>query len=295
MQRRKALKILGGAGMASLIPLKLFGEMRNVVNNPICVKAWKGLSKFTAQRYQFRYVEPVKNLPKVFIYGDSISIGYTEYVRNSLEGVASVVRIHENGGASDSFITKMEKLRKAMFQPYLKEGWNFEWDLIHFNVGLHDLKYVVGSKLDKVNGKQVSSLKQYKDNLEKIVDYLKSTYPKAKLIFATTTTVPEGEPGRIAGDEIRYNEVAVKVMKKHKIDINDLYTFSKPIIQRHAEGKGNVHYLPEGSRLQGIEVARIIAKELGVKPLACPSVDEVANEMKAYQIKSGYKQKAVMH
>jgi hypothetical protein len=35
-----------------------------------------------------------------------------------------------------------------MFHPYYDEGWDFEWDLIHFNVGLHNLKYIVDGKLD---------------------------------------------------------------------------------------------------------------------------------------------------
>jgi len=67
------------------------------------------MSKFTAKRYQFRYIEPVKDLSKVFIYGDSISIGYTEYARASLEDLACVYRLHVNGGSSNDFIAKMER------------------------------------------------------------------------------------------------------------------------------------------------------------------------------------------
>lgn len=297
MERRKALKLVGLAGTAALFPqMYLKAAMPAAENNPIWENAWKNLGKFNAQRYQFRYVEPVKKLPKVFIYGDSISIGYTEYVRQSLLGKACVYRLHENGGASKDFISKMETFRKGMFQPFLEGGWDFEWDIIHFNVGLHDLKYLFNGKLNKVKGEQNVTLKEYKENIAKIIDYLQSTYPKAKLIFATTTPVPEGEPGRIKGDEVKYNNMALSELKKHSnIIINDLYTFSQAIIEKYAEGPGNVHYTPTGQRLQGIEVARVIAKELDVIPNPCPSVESILLEFKQYEKKTGNKQTVIIH
>ena len=174
-----------------------------------------------------------------------------------------------------------------MFKPELEQGWDFEWDVIHFNVGLHDLKYVHNRKLDKVNGTQVSSLIDYEQNLRSIVEYLKSSYPKAKLIFATTTPVPEDEPGRMAGDAKRYNKVAINVMKDYKdIRINDLFRFSKPVIKEHATGPGNVHYAAEGSRLQGIEVASVIGKTVGVKPNECPSVEIITERFRQYESSS---------
>ena len=171
-----------------------------------------------------------------------------------------------------------------MFQPDLKQGWDFDWDVIHFNVGLHDLKYVVNGKLNKEEGKQVSSLETYEDNLRSIIGYLKSRYPQAKLIFCSTTPVPEGERGRIAGDAVRYNEVAYNVLKDYPdIRINDLYTFSIPVQERYAANLGDVHYKPEGSRLQGIEVARVIAEALDVEPGECPSVEVITDRFKRYE------------
>lgn len=276
---------MGLFGLASCAPNKLLSQ---VVNNTcdICKKAWESLGKFTRTRYQFRYIVPVKNLPKVLIYGDSISIGYTEYVRASLENKACVYRLHTNGQSSNHFITRMETLRKKMFQPYLKNGWNFEWDVIHFNVGLHDLKYLAGKKLDKENGKQVSTLKLYEENLHKIINYLKTNYPKAKLIFATTTPVPEGADGRFAGDAVKYNKVALKVMKQYtKVIVNDLFTFSIPILKEYGVKKGDVHYKPEGSRLQGIEVSKKIADAIGITPIECPSTDIINAQFKLYESK----------
>jgi len=286
MKRRASVKLLGLFGVYILTGFKTV-EVIATNTCEICKKAWESLGKFPRIRYQFRYIEPVAKLPKVFIYGDSISIGYTEYVRASLEGKASVYRLHENGASSNEFIQKMEKFRKTMFQPYLKGGWNFKWDVIHFNVGLHDLKYIVNRKLDKENGKQVTSLELYEGNLNNIINYLKTNYPKTKLIFAMTTLVPDGEPGRVKGDAIRYNKVALKVLRKHQdIIVNDLHSFSIPVWKAHGRGYGDVHYKEEGSRLLGIEVAKIIANKLKIKPVECPSAEVIKNKFKMYESSS---------
>ena len=175
ISRRKMLSIFGTLGLGLFLPSGLISQTI-VEGCDACKKAWESLGKFTARRYQFRYIEPIMDLPKVFIYGDSISIGYTEYVRASLEGIACVYRLHVNGGSSKDFITKMEILRSTMFKPGLKQGWDFEWDAILFNVGLHDLKYVLNGKLDKENGTQVTSPHTYENNLRSIIEYLKKTY-----------------------------------------------------------------------------------------------------------------------
>ncbi len=286
ISRRNILKTLGVFGIGSFFPVKLTSQSPETRCN-VCKKAWKDLSKFNATRYQFRYVEPIPDLPKVFIYGDSISIGYTEYVRASLDGKACVYRLHENGGSSNDFIQKMETLRKAMFQPNLENGWDFDWDIIHFNVGLHDLKYVVNGKMNKEEGKQVSSLETYEANLRSVIQYLQDNYPNAKLVFATTTPVPEGEPGRIAGDAKRYNKVAFEVMKDHKeIIINDLYTFALPVLEKHARKPGNVHYTEEGSRLLGTEVVEVIGDAINTEPNECPSVETISNRFREYEGKT---------
>lgn len=283
MRRRQYLKLFSTFGFASLFACKNLKMLPNNYCNT-CKEAWEGLSGFNKKRYQFRFIEPTPQLPKVFLYGDSISIGYTEYVRASLEGKADVMRLHLNGGSSDAFIDRMEAFRKAMFQPSLKDGWSFTWDIIHFNVGLHDLKYIYDGKLNKEMGEQVSSLETYKENLVSIISYLKKTYPKTKLIFATTTPVPEGEKGRVKGDAKRYNEVALELLKGHKdIIVNDLYTYSKPVLETHGVDYGNVHFKAEGSRLLGIEVAKVIAKTINEKPNTCPSSEVITAKFEAYE------------
>jgi hypothetical protein len=262
MNRRKFVKYLGATGVAitasSCGSLNLFGSK---YDEEIARKAWKNLAN---KEKAFAYVDPDKNLPNVFIYGDSISIGYTTTVREELEGKANVFRIQKNGGSSDTFIPKMEKLKTTMFQPYLKGGWDFDWDVIHFNVGLHDLKYLKDGKLNIESGRQVSSIDVYKANLDNICKYLMKEYPKAKLIFATTTAVPEeGADGRIAGDSVIYNKAALEVLANYpSIQINDLYAFTKPNKKAWYIKPHNVHYNNLGKTAQGKHVAKLIAENL---------------------------------
>ncbi len=212
-----------------------------------------------SKRPEFVFVENNEQLPNVLIYGDSISIHYTETVRDKLASKANIYRLHRNGGDSASFIRNMEKMHSTMQNPSLDDTWTFNWDVIHFNVGLHDLKYLHNRKLDKVNGKQVNSIEQYENNLRNIVSYLKEIAPTAKLIFATTTPIPAGALGRVVGDAAKYNLVALKVMKDFpEVIINDLYYFTKPNHSLWWTKVGNVHYNKTGSKAQGNEVAGMI-------------------------------------
>lgn len=226
--------------------------------------AWNELLRENFRgRPAFSFVENDPALPNVLIYGDSISIGYTQVVRDKLAGTANVYRIHLNGGDSGSAIRKLEDLHKAMRSPELKDPWTFEWDVIHFNVGLHDLKYIHQGKLDKVNGKQVSSKARYAENLESLIRYLQDLAPEAKLVFATTTPVPEGEPGRHAGDAANYNQVASGVLQAFPdVVINDLHFLIKHHPNEGWTKPANVHYTQDGSTALGKQVAEVIREHL---------------------------------
>lgn len=245
-----------------LLPLS-FIAFGSAVLGESAEDAWYGIAlrkKADDKNGAFHFVENKASLPNVLIYGDSISIAYTPVVRELLDGKANVYRLHVNGGDSSSFVSKMETLHSTMRNPKLDGHWTHQWDVIQVNVGLHDLKYVVNrSKLDKENGKQVSSLDEYESNLKGIVSYLSHHHTKAKLVFALTTPVPDGEPGRHAGDAARFNKVALKVLEDHpEIVVNDLYSFTKPHHSKWWTRPGNVHLNPEGIRAQGEEVARVL-------------------------------------
>ncbi len=266
MERKKFIKTLAmGALSIGMAPAVFASAGNKKCDEEICRKTWEKLcGKLGASRNDaFKYVHPVKRIPNVLLYGDSISIAYTQVVRENLTSKASVFRLHKNGGSSQNFIPNMNEMQKTMFQPYLEGGWNFKWDLIHFNVGLHDLKYLKDNKLEKENGKQVSSIAEYKVNMKEICEYLKKNHPKAKLVFATTTPVPANADGRYEGDSIKYNKAALEVLANYpEIAINDLYSFTFPHLEAWALAPGNVHYNELGYTQQGKEVARVIAENL---------------------------------
>ena len=101
---------------------------------------------------------------------------------------------------------------------------------------------------------------QYEKNLEELVVRLKRT--GAKLIFATTTPVPDGASGRVAGDEVKYNKAAVRIMAKYGIQVDDLCALALSELERIQKPR-NVHFIePQGNEVLAKQVAEYISKAL---------------------------------
>ena len=199
-------------------------------------------------------VEGGKDLPKVLIIGDSISIGYTPFVKRMLEKEATVA--HNKGNAQHTG-TGLKNI----------DDWlgDTQWKVIHFNWGLHDLCYrgpnsQKNAGRDKVNGTLTCSPEQYEKNLDLLVQRLEKT--GASLIWASTTIVPEGEEGRIAGDDKKYNEIAARVMIKHGVVINDLNAATASFSPDLFLKPGNVHFKPTGYEKLGLQVSESILRAL---------------------------------
>ena len=111
-----------------------------------------------------------------------------------------------------------------------------------------------------MNGSVTHSVEEYSRNLEKLVVRMKKT--GSRLIFATTTPVPEGEAGRKVGDEILYNKAALPVMEKHKVSINDLHGLMANRMSQFWIRPGNVHFTTEGSMLLAEKVAKALKESL---------------------------------
>lgn len=192
-------------------------------------------------------------LPRVLLIGDSISIGYTVDVRKLLEGKANVHRIPANGGPTTRGLQSID-------------AWlgDSKWDVIHFNWGLHDLKYISekGGLVAPEKGKQQVSIADYEKNLTKLVERLEQT--KAKLIWRNTTPVPEGAAGRVVGDSAKYNAVAAKIMQQHNIPTDDQFSFVKPQMKKLMR-PANVHFTAEGSLALAKQAVATIEKALPKK------------------------------
>ncbi|MDG1832029.1 MAG: SGNH/GDSL hydrolase family protein [Verrucomicrobiota bacterium] len=195
-----------------------------------------------------------KDLPKALLIGDSISLGYTPHVVAVLKGKVEVR--HHKGNAQHTG-TGLKMLDRWVGET--------KWDVIHFNWGMWDLCYrhpqsKVQGRRDKERGTLTTSLEQYEKNLDQLAARLKKT--KAKLIWAHSTTVPEGEAGRKVGDDDKYNQAAVRVMKKHGVEINDLNALTDSFPAELFVRPGDVHLKTEGSKKLGQAVALKIMKAL---------------------------------
>jgi lysophospholipase L1-like esterase len=182
-------------------------------------------------------------LPRVLLIGDSISIGYTLPTRRVLQGKANLHRIPVNGGPT---INGLENLDK-----WLGSG---KWNVIHFNWGLHDLRFME-------DGKHQVALDRYEENLRNLVGRLKRT--GAALIWASTTPVPDAAvtPPRKNSDVIAYNAVAQRIMEENGIPIDDLYAVAFPRLGE-VQQPANVHYTDAGYEVLAERVAASIRAAL---------------------------------
>lgn len=201
-------------------------------------------------------VEDVAGLPRVLLIGDSISMGYTLDVREMLKGKANVHRIPTNGGPTTNGLKNIK-------------AWlgDSKWDVIHFNWGLHDLKYIAEDPSKRADPKAPGShlqvpLDEYEKNLAELVKIMQAT--GAKLIWCNTTPVPAGSDGRIEGDEKKYNEAAARVMSAAGIPTDDLCAHAAAKL-KDVQLPANVHYTPQGYHYLAEKVASVIAENLPKK------------------------------
>ncbi|MFA5866045.1 MAG: glycosyl hydrolase family 28-related protein [Phycisphaerae bacterium] len=189
---------------------------------------------------------------RILLIGDSISFGYGPFVRDLLKGKADVQGPVAN---CDTTIVGLK-----MIDQWLGEG---KWDVIYFNWGMHDLVHATDSR-DPAHIASVEpqvSLPEYEKNLKKLVQRLKKT--GAKLIWGTTTPIPEGCQWRISGEEVKYNEVALKVMQDENVPVDDLHAVVLPGLSEF-QYPNDVHFNPKGSEFLAKAVARSITEQLNL-------------------------------
>ncbi len=206
-------------------------------------------------------VQDANGLPRVLLIGDSISMGYTLDVRKLLAGKVNVHRIGTNGGPTSRGLASLDE--------WLGKG---KWDVIHFNWGLHDLKYMGSDSENLADPNAPTSHQQippaqYEKNLRELVGRLQKT--GAKLVWAATTPVPIGSQGRVHGDAARYNAIALKIMTDNGVAIDDLYTLALPRLAQLQQPK-NVHFNAEGYMVLARQVSDSILEALGKPKLEAP-------------------------
>lgn len=198
-------------------------------------------------------VEDVAGLPRVLLIGDSISIGYTLPTRALLKGKTNVHRPPTNCSSTGNGLANLASWLGSK-----------KWDVIHFNFGLHDAKL-------PPEGVRHSPPDVYEKNLRELVARMKAT--GAKLIWATTTPVPNGgnlSPTRRFASVDSYNAIAKRVMDENGVAMDDLNAAVAPrmnellIHKTGAQGvvQWDVHFVPEGYALLAKHVAASVEKAL---------------------------------
>jgi len=153
-------------------------------------------------------------LPRVLVVGDSISMNYHNAAKEALKGVANYHRIEDNCWSTFRCVAFMA----YWLGDYSRKG--LQWDVIHFNSGLHDMKQKT------LDGDYAVPIDVYKENLRKQIAIMKKT--GATLIWCSTTPVPNdlGSPRygfRKKGAEKDFNRAALEVMREHpEIQVDDL-------------------------------------------------------------------------
>ena len=204
-----------------------------------------------------------KSLPRVLILGDQIYQQSASELKKELKGKVEVHYPRLEPGEIWNSTTALELLDRQ-----LGDG---QWDIIHFNCGLGDLIHrVPGVKAFRVMPKHAGGIRttapeQYEKNLHALVTRLKAT--GAKLVWGSTTPIRHSSTNVFEkGTEINYNAIAVKVMAKHGIPTNDMYTFVKGLIDMNKPaGHGADPFFFDRKPIHP-PLREILLKDLGVVP-----------------------------
>ena len=193
-----------------------------------------------------------EDMKKVVLMGDSIRMGYDKYVKEALEGVAEVYYPSENCRFAENILR---------FAHVWKEDgkWPDDVDLVHWNVGLWDVAELFGDP-------PLTTLDYYIVAIARINNRIRMLYPKAKIIFATSTPVIETgafEFCRHNKNIEEYNKAAIEVLTPLGTSINDLYSLAKEFPKEYHSDA--VHYSTEkGTEMLGGKVISVICRELQI-------------------------------
>lgn len=212
-------------------------------------------------------------LPNVLVLGDSISIGYTPFLRKRLEGVANVCRPPCNCGATQFYFRERNGLKDWL-------GTN-RWDVITVNCGIWDFCYMRGDPVgtDHFWGDQTlealpplqrgtairargfrvrTPIPAYMANLRRILTDLKAT--GATVVFALTTPVPAYQDDDRCGLARAYNEVAESVCRELDVRTVDLYSVGE---RNYANQPDRCHYNDAGNDALAESLAGTVSESLG--------------------------------
>ncbi len=194
-------------------------------------------------------------MKKIVLIGDSVRQGYDKYVKEALKGIADVSYPGKNCRFSTYILRNLIIWKREL-------EWGDDVDLVHWNAGLWDC-------LVMVDGEKLVPLEVYKENIDRICRQIKMLFPKAKMIFATSTPCIERlfadrDCKRKNSDTEMYNAAACEIVKKHGGEINDLYELMKDVPEAYHSDLTHF-YTKEATELMTGKVLSVIENALDIK------------------------------
>ena len=180
-------------------------------------------------------------------------MGYDKYVKDALKDVAEVYYPPENCRFAE-YVLRYAHDWKA------NGNWPDDVDLVHWNAGLWDC-------LELFDDEPLTSLAYYCEAIARIDRRLRMLFPKAKIVFATSTAVIEElcKPNFRRHNSVimQYNAAAVKALSSTDTIINDLWSVTASCPPSYHTDFVH-YYTDEGTALIGGKVLSVICRELGI-------------------------------
>lgn len=207
-------------------------------------------------------------MKKILLLGDSIRLGYNGYVKEAFDGVAEVYAPNENCAFSQYMLRWVNEWKK-------KEGYPDDIDLIHWNVGLWDVLRILEDDT-------FTAPEYYSETLKRLEKRLRVLFPKAKQVFATSTSVVEElyEPPyqRYNADIEKFNAIARETLLPLGVSIDDLYAVTKNA-PPSCRSDMTHFYTPNGIKLLGKTVVQKICKCLDVPLSETKNVEAIVPQL----------------
>ena len=192
-------------------------------------------------------------MKNVILIGDSIRMGYDKYIKDALAGTAEVYYPSENCRFAEYVLRYAHEWKK-------NDGWSQDADIVHWNAGLWDVLELFGDA-------PMTSPQYYAEAIARIDKRLRMLFPRAKMVFATSTAVLEEKMSenfkRHNSIIEQYNKIAVEALAGTDTQINDLYAVTHNCPEDwHSDA---VHYYTDaGRKAIGGRVLSVICRNLDI-------------------------------
>jgi hypothetical protein len=192
-------------------------------------------------------------MKKILLLGDSIRLGYGEYVKAVLSEIAETYAPKENCAFAQYMYRWLHVWKE-------NEGYPSDMDLVHWNVGLWDVLRSFGEDT-------FTSPEYYAEMLKRLQKRIAFLFPNAKQIFATSTSVVESEYEppyqRFNLDIEKFNAIAIETLAPLGVVINDLYSLTKSA-PSSCRSDMTHFYTVDGIQLLGEKVVKTVCENLEI-------------------------------